>query len=158
VAAYCNCDKRPCLLRWAVGFYSREPSGEYLFAPYLTSLSFVDSFAHMLATTCGYTETVLDQEVKTRRRFVLERTTGENQRLVPGDILRFDRPKKLLHVERPSLDMDLFASPDRVLSRFDVGYIYAPHHPADIARFLAEINRLWVRSIGGDAFEVVSPS
>jgi len=158
VAAYCNYHKQPQLLKWAVGFFSREPSGEYLFAPYLTSLSFVDSFADMLATACGCTATVLDSGVKTRRRFVLEKAVGENQRLVQGDILWFDRTNKSLCVERPSLDMNLFGSPDRILSRFDVGYISAPHHPDGIARQLAEANCLWVKPIGGDAFEVISPS
>ncbi|MFA5888621.1 MAG: hypothetical protein WCW47_01455 [Candidatus Paceibacterota bacterium] len=155
VAAY----RGKALLKWTPAGWLRDAGGRCLYAPYLRSWSEVGDFAEMLAMSCGYTPVPKD-EGPTHRRFVLETVVGESRRLIPQDQICFGADKVLQVVrQQGTIDMSLYRPPGTgsCIMSAPVGYVYMAHHPPVIARLLAEANALYVKSVGDDTFEVISP-
>lgn len=148
------------LLMWTTSGWGRDAGGRCLYMPFLTSLSAVDDFVQMLATTSGYI-TAVKEESKTRRRFTLETVAGDSRRLVAGDCLSFDWLDRTVEVKRSqgTVDMNLYRTSgrDAVVMRCGIKYISLYHHPSVIARILTEANALQARNLGDNSFLAVHP-
>ncbi len=139
------------LLLWESRGPLREGGGRFLYTPYLTDTRLMESFACLIAASTGNAVLRLLQIRANSRYFTLCEAGDDSFKLAPGDRMVFGRTPGMLEIEREerTLFTPYIPSKGDVFFGSNVEYLTLPHHPAVVARILAEANGLRSECGGG---------
>ncbi len=146
-------------LKWAPAGPLRDLGGNWLYAPYLTSVRDVNAFADTISVVSGFALDVTENTPTSflaRLRWDDERSS---RRVIVGDKLFCDLRTKSLSIERElgTIDMNLYTPPDKsnLIYGVRVQYLSMAHHSVVMVRIVAEVNGLMASCVGGNKYVCV---